>query len=94
VINGADGAGQPGTGGIVSPERPQFGDFANAPVMLAHECGHIAGYNCGDFVGPDGKVQKAHSGKKNNIMYPQQGTEEDTNKIKPDKCWCDRMAGN
>jgi RHS repeat-associated protein len=77
-----DGLGN--SSGIIMQPEPGVPEDYN---VLAHECGHYAGYDCGDETNDKGG--KAHSKDPKNVMYPD--TPDDPTQQKPDKCWCKKM---
>lgn len=76
------GWGRPGGGIIMNPQPGDPEDWGT----LAHECGHVAEYDCGDAA-----QDKSHSTKPGNTMY--RGNEDPpAGGRMPDKCWCKKMA--
>ncbi len=72
-----DGVGYQRPGVVINVSQ----DFWAFPNILAHELGHVAGYDGGDIDG------KSHSSKHSNIMYPFAGLGGS-----PDDTYCKKVA--
>ena len=87
TISGVDFAGNPvsaganaNTSGILAIDA----ELENDPNNLAHEAGHVVGYDQGNRPG-----DKAHSNDKGNVMY--WAEQPGATGREPDRCWCEKM---
>ena len=74
--------------GIAPPSGGIILNITSSTVgTLAHETGHVGGYDQGDAIGGNGQPDNSHSGESDNPMYT-----FDTAGQNPDECYCKKVA--